>query len=77
MLPQLGAMFDKAKVEFAGGPEAFAALTGAAKLAVEDAAASVSFQKLALLAVVLLVVFGFIWLRERGKSRAQLAGEAA
>ncbi|MDV3456151.1 MFS transporter [Sphingomonas sp. HF-S4] len=77
VLPLLGGMFDQAKIEFAGGPEAFAALTGAAKLAVEDAAASVSFQRLAILPVVLLVVFGFIWLRERGKSRAQLAGEAA
>jgi MFS family permease len=77
VLPQLGAMFDAAKIEFAGGPEAFAALTGAAKLAVEDAAASVSFQKLAIMPAVLLVVFGFIWLRERGKSRAALAGEAA
>jgi len=77
VLPQLGAMFDQAKVEFAGGPEAFARLTGAAKLAVEDAAASLSFQRLAILPVILLVVFGFIWLRERGKSRAVLAGEAA
>ena len=77
VLPKLGAMFDAAKIEFAGGPEAFAALTGAAKLAIEDAAASVSFQKLAILPVILLAVFGFIWLRERGKSRATLAGEAA
>lgn len=77
VLPVLGGMFDRAKVEFAGGPEAFAALTGAAKLAVEDAAATVSFQKLALLPLVLLAVFGAIWLRERGKSRAALAGEAA
>jgi MFS family permease len=77
VLPLLGAMFDKAKIEFAGGPEAFAQLAGAAKLAVEDAAASVSFQRLAILPVILLLVFGFIWLRERGKSRAVLAGEAA
>ncbi|UIJ46747.1 MFS transporter [Sphingomonas cannabina] len=77
VLPLLGAMFDRAKIEFAGGPEAFAKLAGAAKLAVEDAAASVSFQRLAILPVVLLAVFGFIWLRERGKSRAVLAGEAA
>ena len=76
VLPKLGAMFDAAKIEFAGGPEKFAALTGAAKLAVEDAAASVSFQKLAIMPAILLLVFGFIWLRERGKSRAQLAGEA-
>ena len=26
---------------------------------------------------ILLAVFGFIWLRERGKSRAALAGQAA
>jgi len=77
VLPRLGAMFDQAKIEFAGGPEAFAQLTGAAKLAVEDAAASVSFQRLAILPVILLAVFGFIWLRERGKSRAALAGETA
>ncbi|UZK66574.1 MFS transporter [Sphingomonas sp. M1-B02] len=77
VLPRLGAMFDQAKIEFAGGPEAFAALTGAAKLAVEDAAASVSFQKLAFLPIILLFVFGFIWLRERGKSRTMLAGEVA
>ena len=69
-------MFDAAKVEFAGGPEAFARLTGEARLAVEDAAASVSFERLALVPLVLLLVFGFVWLRERGKSRAQLAGEA-
>ncbi|WP_332818606.1 MFS transporter [Sphingopyxis sp.] len=77
VLPRLGAMFDQAKIEFAGGPEAFARLTGAAKLAVEDAAASLSFQRLAILPIILLAVFGFIWLRERGKSRAMLAGEAA
>ena len=77
VLPRLGAMYDQAKIEFAGGPDAYAALVGAAKLAVDDAAASVSFQKLAILPAVLLLVFGFIWLRERGKSRAQLAGEVA
>ena len=76
VLPQLGAMFDRAKIEYAGGPEAFAQLTDEARLAVEDAAASLSFQRLALVPLVLLVVFGFIWLRERGKSKAQLSGEA-
>ena len=75
VLPQLARCSTRAKVEFAGGPEAFAALTGDAKLAVEDAAASVSFERLAILPLILLVVFGFIWLRERGKSRAALAGE--
>ncbi len=77
VLPQLGVMFDRAKVEFAGGPEAFKRLTGGALAAVEDAAASQSFARLAILPVILLAVFGFIWLRERGKSRAVLAGEGA
>ena len=77
VLPKLGAMYDKAKVEFAGGKDAYEQLAGAAKLAVDDLAASASFKTLAILPAVLLVVFGFIWLRERGKSKAQLAGEAA
>ncbi|RVT42297.1 MFS transporter [Sphingobium algorifonticola] len=76
VLPYLGTMYDEAKIEFAGGPEAFARLTGAARLAVEDAAASLSFVRLAVLPAVLLAVFGLIVLRERGKTRAQLAGEA-
>jgi hypothetical protein len=77
VLPELGAMFDRAKIEFAGGPEAFAQLTGEARLAVEDAAASVSFERLALVPAALLLVFGYIWLRERAKSPSQLAGEPA
>ena len=52
-------------------------LTGDPKLGVEDAAASLSFERLAIVPLVLLVVFGFVWWRERGKSRAALAGEAA
>ena len=52
-------------------------MTGDAKLAVEDAAASLSFERLAIVPLVLLVVFGVLWLRERGKSPAALAGEAA
>lgn len=76
VLPKLGAMYDQAKVEFAGGASAYEKLAGSAKLVVDDLAASQSFKTLAILPLVLLVVFGFIWLRERGKTRAQLAGEA-
>lgn len=68
VLPALGRMFDAYKVEFAGGPEAFKALTGEALRAVEDAAASASFAKLALVPVVLLFVFGAIWLADRRKA---------
>lgn len=67
VLPQLGAMFDAAKVEFAGGPAAFEALSGEALRQVEDAAASLSFQRLALVPLVLLVVFGLLWLNDRRK----------
>lgn len=77
VLPRLGAMYDEAKISFAGGADAYAALVGEAKLAVEDLAASASFQRLAILPLILLVVFGIVILRERGKTRAQLAGEAA
>jgi len=76
VLPQLGAMFDAAKVEFAGGPAAFEKLSGEALHQVEDAAASLSFARLALVPVVLLVVFGVLWLADRRKARP-LAGQAA
>jgi MFS family permease len=69
VLPQLGAMFDEAKVEFAGGPEAFQRLSGEALRQVEDAAASLSFTRLALVPLVLLVVFGAIWLNDRRKAK--------
>lgn len=67
VLPQLGRMFDEFKLQYAGGPEAFKALSGEALKQVEDAAASSSFQRLALVPLVLLLVFGAIWLMERRK----------
>ncbi|WP_033923250.1 MFS transporter [Sphingomonas sp. 37zxx] len=70
VLPLLGGMFDRAKVEIAGGPGIFASLAPDAQRAVEDAAASASFERLALVPIVLLVVFGEIWFMERRKSRA-------
>ncbi|KQN93254.1 MFS transporter [Sphingomonas sp. Leaf231] len=65
VLPALGGMFDEAKVRLAGGPEAFKQLSGEALRQVEDAAASQSFAKLALVPIVLLLVFGLVWLSER------------
>ena len=73
VLPLLGGMFDEAKVALAGGPEAFKRLSGAALRQVEDAAASQSFAKLALVPVVLLFVFGAIWLSERRRRAAVAA----
>ena len=77
VLPRLGAMFDAAKVELAGGPEAFKRLTGEALRQVEDAAASQSFARLALVPVILLFVFGGIWLAERRRPRPQVAETVA
>lgn len=69
VLPRLGEMFDQAKVEIAGGSEAFTRLTGDALRAVEDAAASQSFARLTLVPLVLLVVFGLIWISDRRAAR--------
>ncbi|WP_395397091.1 MFS transporter [Novosphingobium sp. BL-8A] len=69
VLPRLGEMFDQAKVEIAGGPEAFTQLTGPALRAVEDAAASQSFARLTFVPLTLLFVFGAIWLAERRAGR--------
>lgn len=69
VLPRLGEMFDAAKVELAGGPDAFTKLTGPALTAVEDAAASQSFARLTFVPLTLLIVFGVIWLAERRAAR--------
>ena len=65
VLPELGAIFDRAKVELAGSGEAFAMLSGAELEAVLRQAAAVSFRSLALLPAILVVVFGAIGLWER------------
>lgn len=75
VLPRLGAMFDAAKVEIAGGPAAFARLSGTALRQVEDAAASASFAKLALAPLALLLVFGLIWLADRRRTSVKENGQ--
>jgi len=67
VLPKLGAIYDAAKVEFAGGGEALASLKGVALAQVENDAAARSFEYVAVLPVILLVVFGIVWLSERGR----------
>jgi len=65
VLPRLGAIYDSAKVDLAGGSDALASLKGAALAEVESGAAARSFEYVALLPLILLVVFGVIWLMER------------
>jgi len=74
VLPELGAIFDAAKLELAGGDAAFAALSGDALAAVLREAAARSFRSLAVLPAILVVVFGAIGLFERGRTGNLKAG---
>jgi hypothetical protein len=65
VLPQLGAIFDRVKIQAAGGADAFATLAGPEQAAVLAIAARESFRAVACVPLVLLVVFGLIWIWER------------
>lgn len=69
VLPQLGAIYDQAKLEKAGGVQAFDSLqAGSPELQQVLAYASeVSFQTIAIIPVVLFVIFGLVWFVERQK----------
>jgi len=67
VLPKLGQIFDTAKIEKAGGNDAFNKLAGPELDKVLSAAASTSFQAVAILPAILLVVFGAIWLYDRSR----------
>lgn len=71
LLPQIGRIYDQAKLEKAGGEAAFAALQPGPELgAVLAHAAERSFQVIAVVPVVLFFVFGVLWLVER-RSRSR------
>lgn len=66
VLPQIGAIYDRAKLAKAGGDSAFAALQPGPELsAVLAYAAEQSFQAIAVVPVILFFVFGAVWLAER------------
>jgi MFS family permease len=67
VLPQMGKIFDDAKIKAAGGPEAFKALTGDALNDVLVKASTQSFRIVAILPAILLIVFGAVWLRDKSK----------
>ena len=73
VLPWMGSIFDKTKIQAAGGEEAFKALTGEKLNEVQSLAAQASFRVVAILPAILLVVFGAIWLydKSRGGYRAE------
>ncbi|MDG2003772.1 MAG: MFS transporter [Novosphingobium sp.] len=79
VLPQIGKIYDRAKLDKAGGEDAFAALQPGAELQqVLGFAAEQSFQAIAIIPVVLFFIFGAVFFAERGaRARASEAQEAA
>lgn len=70
VLPQIGKIYDAAKLEKAGGEVAYAALQPGPQLQqVLAYAAQQSFQVIALVPAVLLFIFGAVWLAERKGKR--------
>lgn len=68
VLPVLGQIFDREKIAQAGGEAAFKALQEGPELErVLSAASRSSFQAVAILPAILLVVFGAIWLYDRSR----------
>lgn len=71
VLPEIGKIYDTAKIEKAGGEAAFNALQ-AGSAGMHDVlvhAAEVSFKTISVIPVVLFFIFGVVWLAER-RSRA-------
>lgn len=67
VLPMMGKIFDNAKIQAAGGEEAFKALQGTELDRVLAIASQTSFRYVAVLPAILLVVFGLIWLYDRSR----------
>ena len=65
LLPYLGSIYDSAKLAAAGGAEQLAGMTRSELLNIEAVAGSESFQMIALIPLILLPVFGIIWLKDR------------
>ncbi|MBV1909839.1 MAG: MFS transporter [Kangiellaceae bacterium] len=68
-LPKLGAIFDQAKIEAAGGLEQLALLSGEQLEQVQKIAAVESFQSLVYIPVLLLPVFGVIWFYDHSRQK--------
>lgn len=67
VLPQMGKIFDWAKIDAAGGDSAFRGLAGDELNRVLAIASQTSFRYVAVLPAVLLIVFGAVWLHDRSR----------
>jgi Major Facilitator Superfamily len=78
VLPELGAIYDKAKLARAGGESAFAALQPGPELShVLAYAAEKSFQTVAIIPCALFVIFAAVWLLERKRKFGDQSSAAA
>jgi hypothetical protein len=66
-LPAMGRVFDSKAMELAGGAAAYDRLSGEELDRVKGIAAQTSFEMVAILPALLLIVFGAIWLYDRSK----------
>jgi MFS family permease len=67
VLPQMGKVFDMAKIRQAGGEQAFKELSGEKLNEVLTYASQYSFRIVAILPAILLIVFGSIWLYDKAR----------
>jgi MFS family permease len=71
VLPQMGAIFDSAKADAAGGADKLASLSPEAMEAAVRYASVESFQFVAIIPLLLMPVFGAIWLYDRKRGGHQ------
>ena len=70
-LPVMGKIYDTAKQEAAGGVDALKTLSGPELIEVTRLASIESFQSVAIIPLLLLPVFGAIWLFDRSRKNAE------
>ncbi len=75
VLPQLGRIFDQAKLVAAGGAEQLLGLSGEAMEEVLRIAAVESFQAIAFVPLALLPIFSIVWLLDRRQVSAVVVAE--
>jgi len=74
VLPRMGAIFDAAKLQAAGGAERLTSLSPEALVEVVHVASVASFQAVAFVPLLLLPVFGAIWLTDRRRAARPVGG---
>lgn len=77
VLPRMGAIFDAAKAEAAGGADSLAGLSPQAMEEVVRYASVESFQSVAVVPLILLPIFGAVWIYDSLRSGRQVVSAQA